>query len=315
MIDSHRHNEGPTNTGATDEEIFLLGQPALWEYLEFVKESVVGGSAMDPAEVAAEWRAAHAYYESLESSQSGLADSAQCSPLPVELSAAAALVRDHPTYRKTYDTLPSEFGLVELDKLVVCQNSVTWSFVDAITARLGAVPALDKLFDVCMPLVARDLPVQGHPMGSKRFIFRSVSNDFRFHEAALLRPDQISGYHSFGPVSGAVGLVVGFGSNFLSVIKVGTRLLLHDGYHRACALRSLGVTHVPCVITPVATHDELEVIAKTSVARNPDFFFKSHRPPLLMDYFDPKIRKSLTTHKLVRMIEVSYEVKEYLVPA
>ena len=135
-------------------------------------------------------------------------------------------------------------------------------------------------------------------------MFRSVSNDFRFHDVAMLRPDQLSGYTSHGPVTGVVGLVVGFGSNFLSVIKVGKRLLLHNGCHRACALRALGVTHAPCVITPAATLDELEVIAKSSVVKDPDHYFRSHRPPLLQDSFDPEIRKSLITDKLERIIEV-----------
>ena len=69
--------------------------------------------------------------------------------------------------------------------------------------------------------------------------------------------------------------------------------MLHNGYHRACAIRAMGVTHAPCVITPVDTQDELEVIAKSAVAKSPELYFKSHRPPLLRDYFDPKIRKSL----------------------
>ncbi len=315
MIDPHHDSVQSAGSAATDEEIWLLGQPALWEYLEFVKESVVGGADLDPKEVAAEWRTANAYYESLERTESGIADTAQCRALPAQLKPLATQLSQHPTYRKTYDILPTEFGMVELDKLVVCQHSVTWTYVDAIKARLEAKPTPKALFQFCMPLETRELPAQGHQMGSQRFVFRSVSNDFRFHEATLLRPDQLSGYTSHGPVSGVVGLVVGFGSNFLSVIKVGKRLMLHNGYHRACALRAMGVTHVPCVITPVATQDELEVIAKSAVVKNPDFYFKSHRPPLLKDYFDPKIRKSLIIHKLLRIIEVNFKVKEYLVPA
>lgn len=315
MIDPHHAGDGSAGRAQSDEEIWLLGQPSLGQYLEFLKDSVVDGQDIDPAVATAEWRKANAYYESLERSESGIADTAGCRPLPARLSSLAARVSDHPTFRKTYDTLPTEFGMVELDKLVMCQNSVTWTFVDAIKARLGTKPGPKSLFQCCMPLEARDLPVQGHAMGSQRFAFRSVSNDFRFHEAKLFRPDQVSSYTSFGPVSGVVGLVLGFGSNFLSVIKVGSRLLLHNGYHRACALRALGVTHAPCIITPVATNDELELIAKSSVVRNPEFFFKSHRPPILKDYFDPQIRKSLITHKLVRIIEVNFEVKEYLVPA
>ncbi len=56
--------------------------------------------------------------------------------------------------------------MVELDKLVVGQRSVTWSFVDAIRARLGAKPSDEKFLLFCMPLESRELPVQGHAIGS-----------------------------------------------------------------------------------------------------------------------------------------------------
>jgi hypothetical protein len=313
---SSASHDGPqrSGSGATDVEVWLLGQPALSEYLDFVRTIVVGGAALDPAPVAAEWRAANAYYESLEKTQSGIADTARCEPLPASMAAQADQVRASPAYQKTYDIMPSEFRMVELDKLVVCQKSVTWTFVDAIVARLGAAPSGSALFDACVPVRERDLPVQAHTMGSGRFMFRSVSNDFRHHETTLLTPDQLRNYESHGPITNAVGVMLGFGSNFLSAVRVGKRLLLDNGYHRACALRALGVTHVPCVITTVATQDELEVVTKSSVARNADFYFKSHRPPLIRDYFDPKIRKAHTTHKLERIIEVTYKIKEYLVP-
>ncbi len=314
MINPHHAGSTSVQRAASEEEIWLLGQPSLWQYLEFIKDSVVGGAEVDPAHAAAEWRTANAYYEALEGRESGIADTVECRKLPARLLSFAAQVSADPTVRKTYDTLPTEFGMVELDKLVVCQKSVTWTFVDGLVARLGAKPGPKALFQFCMPLEHRDLPVHGYAMGEQRFAFRSASNDFRFHEAALFRPDQVTGYTSFGPITGVVGVAVGFGSNLLSVIKVGNRLMLHNGYHRACALRALGVTHAPCIITPAATQDELEVIAKSSVVRNPDFYFRSHRPPLLKDFFDPKIRKSLIAHKLVRVIEVNVEVKEYLVP-
>lgn len=314
MNNRSRDGNGSTSGSAPHEETWLLGQPSLWEYLEFVRESVVDGADIDPAKATAEWRTANAYYEELEESESGIADRAECRALDGNLSSLAAEVAAHPSFRKVFDTMPTEFGMVELDKLVLYQKSVTSTFVDTLKARLGPNPSPDALFRFCMPLDKPDIPVQAHAMGSNRFVFRTASTDFRFHQPVLLRPDQVSNYVSIGPVSGVVGLVVGFGSNLLNVIKVDNRLLLHNGYHRACALRALGVTHAPCIIQPVATRDELEVTAKSTVSRNPDFYFKSARPPVLKDYFDPKIRKVLPVHKHVRIIEVNFEVKEYLVP-
>jgi hypothetical protein len=130
----------------------------------------------------------------------------------------------------------------------------------------------------------------------------------------LLQPDQIHDYKAFGPIAGVVGLVVGFGSNFLNVIRVGNRLLLHNGYHRACALRGLGITHAPCIIQTVTRLDELDMTAKGTVVEDPDFYFNTARPPLLKDFFDPQICKVLRIYKRVRTIEVTFEVRDDLLP-
>ena len=123
-------------------------------------------------------------------------------------------------------------------------------------------------------------------------------------------PDQLRGYESFGAIAGVVGVVVGFSPNFLSVLRSDSRLILHNGYHRAYALRELGMTHAPCVIETVSRRDELNLVAKQRVADNPAFYLKAARPPLLKDFFDPKIRKVLQTYKSLKMIEVSFEVQD-----
>jgi hypothetical protein len=314
MIDWKLRGNGPAENGAVDEEIWLLGQPPLTQYLDFIKDSVVGGADANPAELTAEWRSANIYYQELEESEAGIADRAERRELDSSLAPLAAEVGADPSYRRAFNTLPTEFGLVELDKLIVFQKSVTGTFIDTLKARLGPAPDPAALFRFCLPLGTPDTPVEARRMGSKRFIFRSDSTDFRFHGPALLRPEQICDYVSFGPITGVVGLVVGFGSNFLNVIRADRRLLLHNGYHRACALRALGITHAPCIIQTVTSEDELEVTAKSAVAKDPAFYFKSARPPLLKDFFDPKIRRALRVHKHVRMIEVSFEVRDYLVP-
>jgi hypothetical protein len=147
-------------------------------------------------------------------------------------------------------------------------------------------------------------------VGPQRFVFWSESTDFRFQEPTLLRPDQVNGLEAFGPVAGVLGLVVGFGSNFLNVIESGGRLLIHNGHHRACALRDLGITHAPCIVQTVTRRDELKIVAARAVTEDPAFYFAAARPPLLKDFFDPKIRKVLRVKEICSMVEVSFEVNE-----
>jgi hypothetical protein len=56
------------------EEIWLLGQPPLSRYLEFVMDDVVEGASADRAALTGEWSAANDYYQELERSEAGLAN-------------------------------------------------------------------------------------------------------------------------------------------------------------------------------------------------------------------------------------------------
>jgi hypothetical protein len=296
------------------EEIWLLGQPPLSRYLEFVDDAVVDSANADRIALIAEWRAANDYYQELEHSEAGIANQVECREIDPSLAALVEQVKTHPWYHHTFNHLPTTFGMVELDRLIVCQKHVMGNFVDSIGTRLGPTPDPAALFRVCLPLGTPAAPVQIRRVGSRRYVFRCESTDFRFHEPALLRADQAPGYESFGMIAGIVGLVVGFGSNFLNVIRVGKRLLLNNGYHRACALRAQGITHAPCAIQTATRSDEVGLVSRQEVTDDPEFYFESARPPLLKDYFDPRIRKVLPVHKRVRQIEVNFDVKNYLVP-
>ncbi|MCZ7673842.1 MAG: hypothetical protein M5U34_45335 [Chloroflexi bacterium] len=112
-----------------------------------------------------------------------------------------------------------------------------------------------------------------------------------------------------------MGLVVGFGSNFLNAIAAEGRLVLNNGSHRAYALRASGITHVPCIIQQVSRREELLVIGSNELRQNPDLYLKAPRPPLLKDYFDPKLRKVFLVPRRNRQIKVSFGVEQIDVPA
>lgn len=309
--------EKPIGNGAADEsntaseEIWLLGHPPLRRYLDFVEDMVIGGATLDRAALIDEWRAANHYYYELRETEAGIADRVECRDLDPALRPLVEEVMADPRYRHGFDALPTSFGMVELDKLVVFQAHVTRDFINALKSRLGPDPDPEALFRFCLPLGRPEAPVRIQRVGSKRFVFTSDSTDFRFQEPVLLRPDQIQGYDTYGPVAGVVGLVVGFGSNFLNAIRGDDRLVLHNGYHRACALRELGITHAPCIIQTATCRDEIDFAAKPVVAQDPGFYFKHARPPLLKDFFDPKIRKVLPIYKTSRMIEVNFKIRDF----
>ena len=160
-------------SGTLREEIWLLGQPPLGDYLEFVRDMVVGGAAADPRALTDEWRSANDYYYELEQSEAGIAEQVECRDLDPALAPLAEEVMADPRFRRAFDTLPTRIAMVELDRMVTYQPRVTRQFVDDLKARLGPAPDPDALFRFCLPLGRPDAPVQVRRMGSRRYTFSS----------------------------------------------------------------------------------------------------------------------------------------------
>jgi hypothetical protein len=298
-------------------EAWLLGQAPLRKYLDFVDDMGAPGMAPPRPDLVREWNAAAQHYEALAEREANIADHPVCPELDPALTPLIERTLASPRYTRTFDSLPSCIRMVDLAHLVVCQNHVTQTFVDAVRLRLEPAPDPLALFQCCLPLEDGAGPVDIREAGSRRYVFRSASTDFRFHEPVLLREDQMNGYRPDGAVAAALGLVVGFSCNFLNAVcdDDSGRVLLQNGYHRACALLALGVRYAPCVVQTVASRDELDLVAKSVVSNDPGYFFNAPRPPLLKDFLDPRLCKQVPVKKMMRVIELSYEVRDYFVEA
>lgn len=296
---------------AEREELWLLGQPALTDYLDYVKRSVVGGEQIGRRALIDEWRTANDYYHELETAEEGIADTVERLPLPATLRPLATELKANPHYVHTFDRMPTEIEMVELAKIVVSQRRVTRTFIDGLRARLDPHPALPELFRFCQPLERRDPPLTIRRLSKDRYLFISESNDLRFHEAVLLRPDRLVDYDSGGPLGAIAGVAIGYSSNFLSLVRYEERVVLHNGYHRAVAMLAAGITHAPCVVQTVTRKDEIEVSAGDAVVEDPAFYFRARRPPILKDYLDPRIAKALRARPTRKLVEVSFEVREH----
>ncbi len=199
-------------------------------------------------------------------------------------------------------------------RLVVFQKHINLAYVEQLKPALGLSPTPEGVFRFCLPFDHLQPPVQAQQIAANAYVFVSPSNDLRFVEDALFDAKRISGYAVQGPVAGVVGLVVGFGSNFLNVLHIENRLILNNGSHRAYALRDIGITQVPCLIQRVSRREELGVLAQV-VEQAPDLYLTNPRPPLLKDYFDNKFRKVVNVHRRLRQVRVTFGVEQLDVPA
>jgi hypothetical protein len=298
-----------------DDYVYLIGRPTLQQFLNFVKNRALNGRRADAGVLTDEWRAAASYILKLEKSEAGCADHPVIQSLPPPLEPLQAQFTRDPLVRDNFNTVPTQLGLVELDRLVVYQHHIDLSYVAQLKERLGPRPSEQDIFRLCLPSGRRNTPVKWARTHRDTYVFTSPSNDLRFLGAMPLDPKNVAEYPPPGALVGVVGLGVGFGSNCLSVISAYDRLILHNGSHRAFALRDLGITHAPCIIQHIYSREELNVVASSAVAERPDVFVKQPRPPMLRDYFDPQLRKIVPVIRRLRQVTVKFEVDESYVPA
>lgn len=284
--------------------LWLLGQPHLEEYLTFVSRRVVGGAAMPAAELAAEWRAANDEFHALEQREAGEADRIAVRPLSPRLAALAQDVRDDPWFRATFDALPTTIEMVELDRLITWQGQVDDTFAGHRVRGLGARPGGEALFRYCLPLRRDPPPFSVRRLSSDRYQLISEATDMGALSPRLLGPEQCAALATSGPIAAALAIPVAFGANLMSAIRSDTRVLLHNGYHRAYALRAMGVRYAPCIIQTVTRLDELKYAADIRVASDPAFYFRAARPPMLRDFFNPLLVKRLAVHPIQTVVDI-----------
>jgi hypothetical protein len=293
----------------------LNGRPPISEFIGFIKVMAVNGHDIDQNSLISEWRSANDRVRELEQAESGLADNPVVGPIDP---AAMQLLQDalgNPSAQKTFGAVPVEWRTVELDRLVVHQKFINLRYVgelkSTVPATLGPIDL--ARFSAGMGMPQSEVKVSQANMNV--FAFTSVSEDLRVLDVHLLEPSQHSDYVVPGCPVKVLTAVVGFSPNFITALKIGNRLVLHNGSHRAFALRDLGVTHVPCLVQHVSREDELEMVGAPDPKTFPDRYLKSSRPSLLKDYFDPRLRKIVPVVRKHRLVQVQVAWQEGKVPA
>ena len=304
---------GPIEHAVADQNLYLIGRPTLKKFLRYVQRHAVNPTAQGT--LADQWQAAKEVVRSLEREEAGVADDPPRGKMGPEYDPLLIEFLRDPLVRHGFNTVPTEVALVELDRLVVSQKHIDLTFVRQLESKLGPAPSREQIFRFCLSFDHPQPPVKWRRVRGDKYVFVSPSNDLRFLGVMPLEPSHIKDYRSPGNLVGVVGIAVGFSSNFLNAIYAENRLVLNNGNHRAYALRSLGVTHAPCIIQHVSSRDELDLVAASAVRSDPDLYLKHPRPMMLKDYFNPKLHKVVPVHRRVRQVSVRFEAEENYAPA
>jgi hypothetical protein len=299
-------------TVPTDDYAYLFAHVSLNDFLTYMNEW--SADPAEPQHLADEWRSANAHFQELQQSESGWADRPAVGAIPKSLEPLIRQVAADPIFLRSFSAVPGEIGMVELDRLVASQKSVNFTHVARLKEELGPSPGADAVFRSCLPFNHPVPEYRVGRVGKDSYVFASESNDLRFLESVLLESDQLTGIRPHGPLAGVVGVLVGYGSNFLNCVALEDRLVLNNGFHRACALRALGVTHVPCVVQRLAGRADLEIVGRAAIRRDPNVYFGMARPPVMKDFFDPRLCRTVRRPHRSRQVRVTFTVEELDVP-
>jgi hypothetical protein len=293
----------------TDQVLCLAGATRLADFIAFVQKRTVGGHQRDAGQLADTWREAARVFEALQTSQAGAADSPAVKPLSKKLQAHVEKLTTLAHFQQTFSAVPVAFGMVELDTLVVYQQHIMTGAVAKMTDSLKAPLSDAALADVCLPLSQADAGFRLAREEDGRFIFVSDNHDARFQGAQLVKPTDVKGLKVNGYSQAVLALSVGFTTNVLNVVRYGSRMVLNNGYHRAFALRQMGVTHAPCLIQVCAHWEDVGLVGSREMVDNSQIYFSTARPPLLKDYANPQLAKAFPAKAHRKEIRLSYSVE------
>ncbi len=299
-----------------DEQVFLIGRPPMSEFLGYIATQTAEGQTTNQGALANEWRRANDRIRQLEQEEAGWADKPNIEPLPDALHELQAKVLVDPIVQRTFAAIPFEVGMVDLDRMIVYQKHVNLSYVNELKELLGKAPDEKDIFRFCLPVDRRyDPQVLGGRIGQNVWSFSSPSADLRLLDLAMIDPTTIEGFETGGAAVAVVGAVIGYGSNYLSALRVDGRLILNNGTHRAYALREMGLTNAPCLIQNITRRDELELVGTPDVKEQSEMFLTHPRPPVLKDYFDPELRMVVHVPRKNRQLRIAVQVEQLDVPA
>jgi hypothetical protein len=297
---------------ARDPHALLTGRPPIQEYLALAQQAS-GGSPSDIKALMEDWRKASTHIVGLTAREAGAADDAPIEAVAPELVPVASDYLADPVIARSFAFLPTEVGVVDLDKVVVYQKFINLRYAQKIAAILRKDLDAEALLTFSLGLGQARPPVTFGLAAQNAYSFVSESTDLRLLNVAVIEPGQIDGFIAQGHAERVVAIAVGYSSNALNVVQVNGRLILSNGSHRAYALRKAGFSRVPAVIQKVSHRDELDLFP--AVKQQADMYLVDPRPPLLKDYFDPELHTIIELPRRLRQVRISYGVEVTEAPA
>jgi hypothetical protein len=297
-----------------DPTLVVRGLFPLPKFVRFVRERCPPRS-FDEAALMMEWREARAAALRIIDDEAGLADSNDVRELSEEMKPLAEQVLRRPSMHRLLSLVPRRWCMVEIDRLVVFQESINLRHIEQLRTSLASVPNAQDVMDLASCSGARSYPAVRSLQSDGGYVFSSESNDLRFLDVVTVEPAAIQNYDPFGSASHAIVIYLGFSDNLISATRAGKRIVLTNGSHRAYVLRELGFSHVPCLLTDASDGDAADFLLPVDVKQDRQFYLHAPRPPLFKDYFDSRLTRVVPVVRKNYVLQAKLDLQRTTVPA
>jgi len=240
--------------------LFLFGASAKAEVVNYVRTQCVPQEEDHLGDTLAAWIGANKHFRGIEQTGIGEAEQIELQEIPAEFGPLIKKIEDDFLFKESFSLMPYEVKLVETDRLVASQRAVNLDYVEILKTRVPAEPTIPELIGFCLS-PPKDIKAPAEQILAQNVhSYTSENLDFRFLGGFRkpLSEKDVQACTAGGFPLAAIVLLVGLGSSSMNSLAVGNRIVLNNGFHRAYALRSVGVTHIPIVVQHVA-NPQLEV--------------------------------------------------------
>ncbi len=296
-----------------DPTLVLRGLFPLPKFIRFVRERCRPRS-FDEAALMDEWREAKAVALRLTDDEAGSADDIDVCPLSDEMKPLAEQTLRRPSMQRLTSLVPRSWCMVEIDRLIIFQESLNLRHVDQLRASLAPVPSTQDVIDLVACIGSRSHPAVRFSQSDSGYTFLSESNDLRFLDVVTVEPSAIQNYDPFGSALHAIVIYLGFSDNAISATRVGNRIILTNGSHRVYLLRELGFRYVPCLLTDATDGDASDFLLPADVKQDRQFYLHAPRPPLFKDYLNPRLTRVVPVVRKNYVLQAKLDLQRTTVP-
>lgn len=302
------------NDDGFDPTLVLRGLFPLSRLIRFVRERCLPRH-VDEAVQLEQWRQAKVAALGLLEEEAGYADGIDVQALPEDLQAVGAAALRQPSMHRITSQVPRFWCMVEVDRLVVFQDSLNLRHIEELRDSFPADPSAREIMEFAACQGANAQPAVHYSPADGDYAFSSKSNDLRFLDVTVIDPSAIADYEPFGAASHAIVVYLGFSDNVISGTRVGKRIILTNGSHRAYLLRSLGLRHIPCLLTDASASDLSDILLPAAIKKDRELYLRSARPPLFKDYSDTRLTQILPVIRKNYVLRAKLDLQRTTVPA